>query len=231
MPAFCSQCGTENSDSARFCRRCGNALAANSGPQTPPATHQSPGHSQEPQSYVSAFAQSGAGYPPPFPAPAMDYALWGNRVLAALIDGLFVAGVMIVLYIAVFFLGLLFAGVGSAFRSAGAEDLGGAISGGACCLLVCLLFIANLAVGLYNKVYLVSRRGFSIGQGVMKLKVVNERGELISQGTAIVRLLAQIGLSFVPVVGSFLDLLWPLWDEKRQTLHDKAVSTFVINNP
>ena len=25
-----------------------------------------------------------------------------------------------------------------------------------------------------------------------------------------------------------LDVLWPLWDEQKQTLHDKAAGTFVI---
>jgi uncharacterized RDD family membrane protein YckC len=29
-------------------------------------------------------------------------------------------------------------------------------------------------------------------------------------------------------VGGLLDLLWPLWDEQRQTLHDKAVGSFVV---
>jgi uncharacterized RDD family membrane protein YckC len=47
-------------------------------------------------------------------------------------------------------------------------------------------------------------------------------------GTAVLRLLCTVGLGFVPVVGGALDLLWPLWDPQRQTLHDKAVGTFVI---
>jgi len=62
----------------------------------------------------------------------------------------------------------------------------------------------------------------------MKLKVVDAQGNLISMGTCIIRLLATVGLGLVPVVGGFLDLLWPLWDPQRQTLHDKAVGTFVI---
>jgi uncharacterized RDD family membrane protein YckC len=41
-------------------------------------------------------------------------------------------------------------------------------------------------------------------------------------------------LSVVPFVGSFaglfplLDGLWPLWDDKRQALHDKAARTNVV---
>jgi hypothetical protein len=43
-------------------------------------------------------------------------------------------------------------------------------------------------------------------------------------------LLAQAGLSFIPFLGA-VDLLWPLWDAQRQTLHDKAVGSFAINDP
>jgi uncharacterized RDD family membrane protein YckC len=102
------------------------------------------------------------------------------------------------------------------------------MSAGGCCIAFVLFPVVTLLVGLYNKIYLVSKRGASIGQGIMKLKVVNERGELLSMGATSLRLLAQIGIGLVPFVGSLLDLLWPLWDEKRQTLHDKAVNSLVI---
>jgi uncharacterized RDD family membrane protein YckC len=62
----------------------------------------------------------------------------------------------------------------------------------------------------------------------MKLKVVDVNGNLLTTGTALIRLLAQVALSFLPLVGPLLDLMWPLWDEKRQTLHDKAVGSFVL---
>ena len=60
------------------------------------------------------------------------------------------------------------------------------------------------------------------------MKVVDGNGNLLSMGTAFIRLLAQVALNFVPVVGPLLDLLWPLWDERRQTLHDKAVGSYVL---
>jgi uncharacterized RDD family membrane protein YckC len=76
----------------------------------------------------------------------------------------------------------------------------------------------------------VSQRGYSIGQGVVKVKVVDANGQLLTQGTAFVRLLAQAGMGLVPFL-PLLDLLWPLWDVRRQTLHDKAVNCYVITNP
>jgi uncharacterized RDD family membrane protein YckC len=111
------------------------------------------------------------------------------------------------------------------------SGLGSNVASGMCCVMVLIFPVATLLVGLYNRVYLVSQRGSSIGQGVMKLKVVDVNGNLLTQGTAMIRLLAQVALSFVPIAGPLLDLLWPLWDEKRQTLHDKAVGSFVLKMP
>jgi uncharacterized RDD family membrane protein YckC len=103
-------------------------------------------------------------------------------------------------------------------------------AGGMCCVLLIIFPVASLIVGIYNRVYLVSQRGYSIGQGVMKLKVIDANGQLLTQGNAAIRLLVQVGLGFIPF-GGVLDLLWPLWDDRRQTLHDKAVGCFVIQNP
>jgi len=104
------------------------------------------------------------------------------------------------------------------------------VAGGVCCMLLVLFPVATLLVGLYNGVYLIALRGYSIGQGIVKVKVVDANGRLLSQGTAFLRLLVRVGLGFVPFLPA-LDLLWPLWDVRAQTLHDKAVSAYVVNNP
>ncbi len=171
---------------------------------------------------------------PPPPSIPMNYALWADRVIAALADAGIALLVMILLYILLF----VIMGVGTVLIGAGESavstrgEAGGPLSGlfgcSTCCLLFVLPPISYLVAGLANKVYLVSKRGYSVGQGLMKLKVVDAQGNLISMGTCIIRLLATVGLGLVPVVGGFLDLLWPLWDPQRQTLHDKAVGTFVI---
>ena len=197
---FCIQCGATLSEGTGFCPSCG--------------------------------AKSGAGGAPLQPVPAVppvaygpgpvNYATWSNRVFAYLIDSLLVGGAMILLYLVA---GGLFTGMAAL---AGGRSSGAA--GGMCCMLILIFPVATLLVGFYNRVYLVAQRGYSIGQGVMHLKVVDAAGGLLTQSTAFIRLLAQAGLSLVPLLG-VLDLLWPLWDERRQTLHDKAVNCFVINNP
>lgn len=32
----------------------------------------------------------------------------------------------------------------------------------------------------------------------------------------------------ITFVGGILDILWPLWDRRKQTLHDKAAGTLVV---
>lgn len=172
--------------------------------------------------------------PPPSPeVPTMNYALWADRVLAALADGGIAVLVMLVLYVLLFVLGsagtlLVGAGESAATGGQAAGGLSSLICSSSCCLFFILPPVSYFVAGLLNKVYLVSKRGYSVGQGLMKLKVVDAHGNLIPMGTAVLRLLCTVGLGFVPVVGSFLDLLWPLWDKERQTLHDKAVGTYVV---
>ena len=151
--------------------------------------------------------------------PGATYAQWADRVAGYLIDSLLVGAGMLALY---FVLGGLLAVMGG---------LGSGAANGTCCMMILLFPLATLLVGFFNRVYLVAQRGASIGQGVMNLKVVDINGNLLSMGTAFIRLLAQVALSFVPMVGPLLDLLWPLWDEKRQTLHDKAVGSYVLKLP
>jgi uncharacterized RDD family membrane protein YckC len=161
----------------------------------------------------------------------MNYATWVDRVLAALIDGGIVLGAVIVLYIVISIIGAVFGGLGAVISGA-TGDQGAAAGGmmlgwGFCCLAFVLMPVVSLGIGLYNKVHLVSTRGYSIGQGIMQLKVVTAQGDLVPVGTLVLRLLVQIGFGIIPFL-SLLSILWPLWDPQRQTLHDKAVGTFVI---
>ncbi len=155
----------------------------------------------------------------------MAYAEWPTRVLGYLIDMLLVGVVGGILF------GIAGAIFGSAVGLSGGFDPEAAHAFGSmgCCLLFSIFPISSLLVGLFNKVYLVAHRGASIGQGVVRIKVVDAYGRLLTPGMALVRLLAHVGLSFVPF-GGIVDLLWPLWDPYRQTLHDKAASAYVIRS-
>ncbi len=237
---LCPSCGAENADGMRFCVKCGGGLAdaaPSAGSWQQPSGNLydtpsgGPGGSQtgsggfnQPGSYAPPSVPPSYAYPQGMTPPGgMRYAEWGDRVLAALIDGALVAVVMFVLY---FVFGALFAG---AAAIGGNQD--NPLAGGICCISMLIVPISMLLIGLYNKVYLITKRGSSIGQGIMKLRVVDGGGNLLQMGTAVLRLVVQMGLAFVPFLGwalVLLDLLWPLWDPQKQTLHDKAVGSFVV---
>jgi uncharacterized RDD family membrane protein YckC len=252
---ICTSCGAENAEGVRFCVKCGTALVTAPSPgswQQPSGNL--PGGSQQSGGTGWGTPSGGLnnpsggigtpGYTPPaaplspqgygYGQPAMTsgpggrpYAEWGDRALAALIDGGLVFAGVIILYIIIGIIG----GVGSAALGSISEDLGGLVGSASCCIFFVLPPLAALIVGLYNKVYLISQRGFSIGQGVMNLKVVMGDGGPVQLGTSVLRFAVQVGLGVIPFVGwilVLLDLLFPLWDPQKQTLHDKAVGTFVI---
>jgi uncharacterized RDD family membrane protein YckC len=169
--------------------------------------------------HSSMYAQA-SGVPGLF--GQMRYAEWIDRVLAALIDGALNVAVMIVLFI-------IFGTLTAASAGVGGDD--NPLPGGILCIGMLITMISVFGLGIFNKIYLVSKRGSSIGQGVMKLKVVDATGNIPPMGTLLIRLLVQVGMSFVPFLSIFLvllDVLWPLWDEQKQTLHDKAAGTFVV---
>ena len=150
---------------------------------------------------------------------AAGYASWGNRAVGFLIDGLLVGVGMVILYF-----------VAATVLASIAGLAGHGAFAGMCCMLLLLFPASTLVVGLYNGVYLIALRGYSIGQGMVHVKTVDASGNLLTQGTAFLRLLIRAVMGFVPFLPA-LDLLWPLWDERGQTLHDKAVNCYVVNNP
>ena len=169
--------------------------------------------------------------PPVGVAGQMNYATWADRVLAAIIDGLIVFAGIVILYIVISIISFIVGGIGMGLgRVAGGEEgqaMGSLLGSGICCIAFVILPLVSLGVGLYNKVYLVGKRGCSIGQGIMKLNVVTASGGRVPTGTLVLRLLVQMAFGFVPLL-PLLSILWPLWDPQRQALHDKAVGTFVI---
>jgi len=78
-------------------------------------------------------------------------------------------------------------------------------------------------VFLWSK--MIGATGQSWGKKAMKIKVVDATtGQYLGQGRAVGRYFAQI-ISAIPC---YLGFLWPLWDAKKQTFHDKIVGTSVV---
>jgi len=80
-----------------------------------------------------------------------------------------------------------------------------------------------LAIGYY--VWFQSRTGQTMGKKVMKIKVVNTAGVTPSLGTFALReILGKLASGLILGIG----YLMVAWDSKKQGLHDKIASTYVV---
>lgn len=145
---------------------------------------------------------------------------WWRRVGAYLLDGLVLLGT----YVLVF--GLL-----GAILLQDASD-------GAILFFILFVFAGSIAILiLYWGVSMSrggERNGQSPGKQMLGIAVIREDGQEVTFGWALWRQVVVIGLLFGTVFSFFtggiilfIDYLWPLWDEKRQCLHDKMVASRV----
>jgi len=101
-------------------------------------------------------------------------------------------------------------------------------------LIACLLYSFSKALGvsiflivlgfyLYNRVYLLGSRGYTIGSKTNGIFFLTKDLETIGVGNAFVREL----LKLISAGPWFLGFLWMLWDKYSQTWHDKLVGSRV----
>jgi uncharacterized RDD family membrane protein YckC len=200
-----------------------------------------PGYGQQPppaygQQQLPAYGvhqtqpwdNSAYGVPAAGALPKESYASWGQRVGAYLIDyGVFiVAGIIATIIIVI---GLARSSSTLESASSTAADVDPLVGVGY--LLLLLIGIVQLGFTIWNRWVRAGRTGMSIGKEKMGIKLVGvESGEPIGGGKAFLRDLVRGLLGYVPIV-PLIDLLFPLWDDKRQTLTDKIMSTVVVKNP
>lgn len=168
----------------------------------------------------------GGAVPPPPPA-GPEYASWLSRVGAALLDGLVGAAVAIPLLAPGCW--LLFSSLGTVAYDPSADvNTVGEPSPLAIVLLV-VGYVGVFAFGVWNLIIRQGRKGQTLGKTWVHIKVVREaNGNVPGVWLALGRYLMQ---SILTAVTLYLNLLWPLWDSKNQTLHDKVCSTVVIRVP
>jgi uncharacterized RDD family membrane protein YckC len=90
--------------------------------------------------------------------------------------------------------------------------------------------ILSIAIVLLYAAFLIATpRGATIGMMVAKTRCVGvSDGQQISFGRALGRAAMEYVFAFLILIGWIVDMLWPLWDKKNQTLHDKVAGTVVI---
>jgi uncharacterized RDD family membrane protein YckC len=172
----------------------------------------------------------GLGYAPmgPTTADGVDLASWGQRAGAWIIDGL------------IFFLPVGFVQqwiMGDSF-SAISDEMSVAIetndtTGLEAAVLDATgpLFLSQLAAWALISLYCIvfwTRSGQTPGKMALGISVRRaDRPGPLSVGDSIKRRLVPLVFQFVGLV-FLLDYLWPLWDSKRQALHDKVAGTQVV---
>lgn len=135
--------------------------------------------------------------------PGQGSASWGTRVAATLVD----AGVIFLIVVALVAIPALIYG-----------DPGGwGEVGGVFVLVVAPLYFA-----------LLQAEGQTVGQRSFGIDV-RRRGSLdrLGYGRAFSRALVTFFFILTGIVWIF-DVLWPLWDEHKQALHDKVVGSAVV---
>jgi uncharacterized RDD family membrane protein YckC len=127
------------------------------------------------------------------------YASWGRRVWASTLDAIFNV--------------LLLIPVGIVVAFAGSD-------------------LANYAGLLLSLVYFTLGHGGATGQTWGKklagIRVVHESGAPLGYVRALIRWAVAIGLTILLIIPNLIDVLWPLWDSKKQALRDKAVGSIVV---
>jgi len=242
--SYCSTCGNEATGA--FCARCGNATPEYSDPEPSVATEQA---AEEGRTPLAAPASS-AWPPPPISQPATvtaneatvppaPYAIWIRRVAGSLIDALVVGIPFVILLVAGLVWGLQT--VHWSCHTISTSSAGSSSSSSSCVTtpgshfgtggIVLLVLAVLLLIGWY--IYVVfaigSERGATIGMRAMSLRCVREKSfDRLGGGWSFLRLLIAQVLKLLSIV-NMLDLLWPLWDNKHQTLHDKAVRSVVLD--
>ena len=168
-----------------------------------------------PQPSASLGHPTRSGYP--VPPPGSEYASWGKRVRARLIDQ-----IPTYLGLIIFCIGYLILIIHLTLSSGSTPDIAGASITMIIGLGVMLISLGWVA---YNRWLIAGRTGQSLGKRVTKIRLVGEETNApIGSRNAFIRDLVHI-LDALTVMG----YLWPLWDDKRQTFADQIMRSVVIN--
>jgi len=151
---------------------------------------------------------------------------FGSRAGALLIDALLSMIGLIPIIIGIV---LIVAGVPETdefgYAVDGTSNGGLLVTGG---LLIALGFLLMIGIQVWNRIFKMGRTGQSVGKKVMGIKLIHEQtGQPIGALQSFLRELLGGVINQV----FYLSYLWMLWDDNKQTLHDKIIHSTVIDVP
>lgn len=146
----------------------------------------------------------------PVAMPNVEYASWGRRAVAYLIDGvlLYVLGICINLPLSV---------MTSAMIGTSSDSSVSAV-------LSCLSLLVSLGTSAAYYIGMIASSGQTLGKKAMQIRVVAKNGDPVSVGQAVARFIGY----YISMLMLYIGFLWPLWDDQKQAIHDKIAGTIVI---
>jgi uncharacterized RDD family membrane protein YckC len=159
---------------------------------------------------------------------------WGSRAVARLLDGLF-SSLLALPLTGWFFYRYIKGAIDWANQEAAAVEAGPLPVTPFPPWDVLKFALAAVVVGLLvtaaYEVFFLRRSGATPGKKILGISVrLRDRPGPPPMKTILGRTGSILAMSLVSMA-SLLDGLWPLWDEKKQALHDKVVGTNVVVGP
>jgi uncharacterized RDD family membrane protein YckC len=152
------------------------------------------------------------------PAPGVEWAGYGERLVAYIVDGLILGAIFVALSI------VLIAGIigGVDFSDPRNPQFGGAAIGA-----VLLWLLAIFVVSILYFPFFWARGGQTPGMRAFGIRVVRDRdGGPIGWGSALLRLLGY----WVAGVVFYIGYVWMFFDSRRRGWHDLIAGTVVIKD-
>lgn len=162
--------------------------------------------------------------------PSEDYASYGKRVIALIVDNLIALAILVVVVLLFLF---AIGGIDAVDSNSGALTVGSVIA------FVVFFFVAIIAITILPSA-LLSRKGVHNGQtwgkqlvGIRVIYTGRYGDTRMGWSESLQRELLWRGLIIGLIGGTvfivpLIDLLWPLWDEHKRALHDIPIKTRVI---
>lgn len=145
---------------------------------------------------------------------------WWIRVVALILDGVLAAVVALVPIVV---------GAAVAFGSGEPVMESDEITAADVPLLLglALAVLLSVAFDLWNRGVRVGARGQSLGKQAVGVHVLGRDARVLGAAGGFFRWLVGALLQ-ATLIGTLVDLLWPLWDRRKQTVHDKAAGSFPV---
>lgn len=189
-------------------------------PPSPPPTPL-PGWPQ-PAPQLSGAPYFAQDHQPRTPSQRIEYASWGRRVSASLVDFAFSIPYLIT-----------YTAMSATIDYGRYNPRTGALVGGhgpddTLMVLTVVIGFATFAFGIWNAIVRQGKTGSSLGKSALGIRVVfEETGRPLGVGQNFLRQLTHI----LDGLACYIGYLFPLWEARRRTFADMIMTTVVLRDP